>query len=72
MHRAKKTKQANQLKRRFYVKITKYGYVLYNSAFFRASLVPYRQCSAARPYARRQMLVRGSADTAICAKPLAR
>jgi hypothetical protein len=38
MHRAKKTKQANQLKRRFYVKITKYGYVLYNSAFFRASL----------------------------------
>ncbi len=36
------------------------------------SLVPYRQCSAARTSRASRLLMRSSADTAICAKPLAR
>jgi hypothetical protein len=43
-----------------------------HSAIGAKSLVPYRQCSAARTFRASALLVRSSADTAICAKPLAR
>jgi hypothetical protein len=36
------------------------------------SLVPYRQCSAARTSRAPKLLVRSTTDTAICSKPLAR
>lgn len=36
------------------------------------SLVPYRQCTAARTSRAPTLLVRSTADTAICGKPLAR
>jgi hypothetical protein len=36
------------------------------------SLVPYRQCSAGKTLGWSALLARSSADTAICAKPLAR